>query len=291
MKLFTRIIRRLLLKWPGKGRIERIIVNMARLLDVDLLQIAYNNIGILNYENLGVSGEKLVITQILPGLLRSGKPVIFDVGANVGEFSLSLIEAFPGAEIWAFEPNPNTYSVLLRRLDGCGVRCVNLGLGSRTGKLTLHTYSHDAVSGHASLYRDVFKFYEGYGIKGADKLESFECDIGTIDAFVEQNGIRQVDFMKIDVEGHELEVLKGALESLRTDKISAIQFEFTDCNVTSRVYLKDFYDLLNGFGFYRLNTLGLIPLGQYATRNEIFQFQNILAIRNDLSANISEFLR
>ena len=50
-------------------------------------------------------------------------------------------------------------------------------------------------------------------------------------------------------------------------------------NVAARVFLRDFYDLLSDYRFFRLDTRRLIPLGPYQPRNEIFQFQNLLAVR------------
>src|SRR6185436_3522307 len=89
-----------------------------------------------------------------------------------------------------------------------------------------------------------------------------------------------VDFLKIDTEGNELKVLKGAQSLLQKNAIRAIQFEFNEMNVVSRVFLRDFYDILAGYTFYRLLPDGLLPLGRYSARNEIFAFQNIFAVND-----------
>jgi hypothetical protein len=91
--------------------------------------------------------------------------------------------------------------------------------------------------------------------------------------------------LKIDTEGSELEVLKGAEKMLCNKKIDIIQFEFNSLNVISRVFLKDFYDILKDFSLYRINTNCLIPLPKYDTENEIFKYQNFLAVRRDLNIN------
>ena len=113
----------------------------------------------------------------------------------------------------------------------------------------------------------------------------------TLDLLCDDLGIEGIDFLKIDVEGHELEVLKGGEGLITGRKIAAIQFEIADCNTSSRVFLQDFYRKLPGHRLFRLNTNDLIPLGCYSARNEIFQFQNILALRADLVEKITDLVR
>jgi hypothetical protein len=69
---------------------------------------------------------------------------------------------------------------------------------------------------------------------------------------------------------------------LKENKIKIIQFEFNEPNVANRVFLKDFYQLLPNFSFYRIKIGGLIPLGEYNSKNEIFRYQNILAINKNI---------
>ena len=62
------------------------------------------------------------------------------------------------------------------------------------------------------------------------------------------------------------------------NKIKCIQFEFNEMNVCARVFLKDYYELLPQYQFYRLVEKGLKSLGNYSPKNEIFRYQNILAV-------------
>ena len=79
----------------------------------------------------------------------------------------------------------------------------------------------------------------------------------------------------LDVEGLEYEVIKGAKKT----SPRMIQFEFNSMDVYFRIFLKDFYDLLPNYDFYRISPKELIPLGEYNTINEIFAYQNILCIK------------
>jgi hypothetical protein len=105
----------------------------------------------------------------------------------------------------------------------------------------------------------------------------------TVDRFCKEKGLAAIDLLKIDTEGCELQVLKGASEMLSGGRVKVIQFEFGECNVFSRVFLRDFYEVLPGFRMYRLDSNGLIPLPSYESTNEIFRFQNIIAISKNIA--------
>jgi hypothetical protein len=74
-------------------------------------------------------------------------------------------------------------------------------------------------------------------------------------------------------------------ELLQENRIDIIQFEFGEMNIASRVFFKDFYDLLSGqYHLYRLLPNGLLPLEPYnARRHEIFIYQNIIAINRRMN--------
>jgi FkbM family methyltransferase len=200
--------------------------------------------------------------------------VLFDVGANVGTYSKALYAQFPKARIAAFEPMPATFDTLRRTLAATTVKCYSTGLSDAEG--TAIIYDYDEMNGeHASLYAGVLE-----ELHHATKLKKTQVQLITLDAFCRTNGITGIDFLKIDAEGNELKVLQGARSMIQSNAIRAIQFEFNEMNVMSRVFLRDFYDVLKGFSFYRLLPDGLLPLGRYSSRNEIFVFQNILAIND-----------
>jgi hypothetical protein len=87
-----------------------------------------------------------------------------------------------------------------------------------------------------------------------------------------------IDFLKIDTEGHELAVLKGAKNLIAQQKIQLIQFEFNEMNVVSRTYMRDFVELLSNYQLHRVVPDGYFPLNNCVQDIEIFGFQNILAI-------------
>jgi len=103
-------------------------------------------------------------------------------------------------------------------------------------------------------------------------------DIRTIDSFCLEKNIDHISFLKLDTEGNELNILKGAKNMINSEKIDFIQFEFGGCNIDSKTYFQDFYYLLNPrYQIYRILENGLFPIKKYCETNEIFLTTNYLA--------------
>ena len=130
----------------------------------------------------------------------------FDVGANVGNFTAHLLEHFE--EVWAFEPNPSAAEILSGRFDG-RVKVKEAAVGDRNGTLELLTYLETI---HTSAKR-----YDDPEIDEADTrcdpLGSITVDLLTLDSLD-----ASPDFIKIDTEGYEGHVLRGAEQTLRAHK-------------------------------------------------------------------------
>ena len=105
------------------------------------------------------------------------------------------------------------------------------------------------------MHRDVIVDLHGRKDVTADEIE-----VVSLDEFCGARGIPRIDFLKLDTEGHEFAVLKGVALIPSEGRIRAIQFEFNEMNIVTRVFLKDFYALLEGFAFYRLEQDRLLPL-------------------------------
>jgi FkbM family methyltransferase len=231
--------------------------------------------GIGNAGTEEISGEKFLIEHVLPRLLDTKQPIIFDVGANVGHYSKALYSVFPKAQIVAFEPVPRTFEALRAALATTTAKCCSIGLSDAEDNAIIYDYDQVDRSEHASLFHGVLN-----DLHRAKTIKETNVPLITLDAYCCAAGVLAIDFLKIDTEGNELNVLKGSQTMIQTNAIRAIQFEFNEMNVVSRVFLKDFYDILQGYSFYRLLPHALLPLGRYSSRNEIFAFQNILALND-----------
>jgi len=232
-------------------------------------------IGVNNWESSYISGEKWVINSLLKqyGLKNGG--VFFDVGANVGNYAKELLAAYPVAKGYLFEPHPVTFEKLNNDCSLGSFKKFNIALGDTNDRLKFYDRS-DSVEGstHASIYREVIA-----GIHSQSPIE-IEVEVKTLDSFCSENNITKIDFLKIDTEGHELAVLKGARNLITNSNIKIIQFEFNEMNVISRTYMRDFLNELSSYQLNRLLPDGLFPLNKCILDTELFGFQNIVAIND-----------
>lgn len=223
--------------------------------------------------NYGVSGDihsngEMNLLQNLRARIKSPNPVLFDVGANVGEYANLLGDVFgPEARIYAFEPSTPTWEVLRTKLTHANIEAVNLGLSHAVADVKL--YRNQELSSLASVYPRQMQ---------EAKIEDFELvSLTTLDRFCAERGITTIDFLKIDVEGHEIKVLEGASDMLARRAIRFIQFEFGGTNIDSRVFLRDFLNLLSpNYRIYRVVTDGVYPVA-YTETLEIFSYSNFFA--------------
>ncbi|MES9963889.1 MAG: FkbM family methyltransferase [Candidatus Sedimenticola sp. 20ELBAFRAG] len=228
--------------------------------------VGARGLGLLNYRSETLSGEKWIIDNFL----RDGD-VVLDVGANDGGYSKACLDK--GCSVYAFEPHPANYKNLVC-IDG--LRAYRVAVGSGEGKLELYDYKEKDGSVHASLYREVIE-----DIHDSESV-SHVVDVIKIDEFCRVNDITKVDLLKIDVEGNEYAVLKGAMSMLESGSIRIIQFEFNEMNIKSRVFFDDFVKLLDGWNLYRMLPHGLLKLnGSSNFLCEQYAFQNIIALRKD----------
>ncbi len=243
---------------------------------VDLLPFAYEQRGILKYKD-GDSGEDFFVKCVLPNCLGDN-PVIIDVGANRGAFSSLVHSVFPKASIFAFEPNPCLREILQVHV-ATYASIYNVAVGPSAGTMILYNSVDTQNSEHGSGYKAVLTAMHGYA-------EVIETEVETIKLgdFIEEKCPKGVDFLKIDTEGNELGVLQGCIDQIEMKRIRIIQFEFNEMNVISRAFLRDFFEVLQDYDIYRLDTNSLIRVF-YTPRAEIFQFQNFVAVLSTDSAS------
>lgn len=237
-----------------------------------IFNLSLRGLGVLNFENDKLSGED----HFLCDFSKSARQLlVLDVGASVGNYSNRVRELSPDATIYAFEPHPKSFAQLQHEASKYGYTALNLACGRMTGRAKLYDYEGNREgSQHASLHKDVIEtIHESRAI-------AWDIQVTTLDHFMEEEGIRKVHLLKIDTEGNELNVLLGAKKSIEKGIIDVIHFEFNQMNVISRVFFKDFYDVLPRYTFYRMLPDGLVPLGTYSPLScEVFAYQNIVAIR------------
>ena len=227
------------------------------------------------------SGEKSILKKLKS--IKQDSYCLFDVGANKGDFTKLILDFFGNeiVKIHSFEPSKATFELLSNNIKSDKAILNNKGLGKEAG--TFPFYTDFPGSGTASLTKRKLDFL------GVDFDYSEDVLIDTLDDYCLANNIKDIDLLKIDVEGHELDVLEGSKEMLKKKIFKMVSFEFGGCNIDTRTFLKDFYYLFKEFGFllYRITPSGyFFPLGSYNEKLEMFRTTNYIGIRKDLAKKL-----
>lgn len=276
MKIKT-IIERFIIRCTTTILKKRIGQKQHQSLFENFYSISLQGMNIGGGSNTDSSGEKNALFYIKDKLKKLDQLVIFDVGANVGLYTILLNEVFgEDSNIFSFEPSKKTFDKLTKNTrDIKNTNLYNFGFGNLNTFSTL--YYNQEESGLASVYE---RRLDHFNIK-MDLKE--EIEIKTIDSFCEENNIVHINFLKLDIEGHELSALSGVKKMLNSHKIDFIQFEFGGCNIDSRTYFQDFYYLLSkDFYIYRIVKDGLHKIDNYKEMYEAFSTTNYLVERKEL---------
>jgi FkbM family methyltransferase len=186
---------------------------------------------------------------------------VFDVGANVGQFAFSCLQANPEAKLHCFEPEPRCYQELQRRITDSQVVFSSLALGETESEQTLY------VTGGTT---NSLKRPDG-------QFEEATISVSTLDQYLEANNISSVDLLKIDTEGYEMEVLRGATNAFRNSKIGAVLAEVGFSPTDPRhAVLETVRDFLTPYDFH---VLGIYEQSPEWTRKPRLRFGNLLMVR------------
>lgn len=195
--------------------------------------------------------------------------VVFDVGANIGNYSLAVQKAFNSVNIHAFEPTAITFQSLQKNLESLNVVSNMLALGASNKQVDLY-----ASKDNHALNSLVLREHSNH------VWERSEMVLQTsLDSYCSQNNIAQIYLLKIDTEGYEMEVLKGATEILAKGKIKHIQFEFGGSMIDSRLFFRDFWKILTPqYNLFFMQQDGIVRILEYHEKLENFQGNNFLAV-------------
>jgi len=207
--------------------------------------------------------------NLFKNLLKK-KELFLDIGANKGKYSDVLINYFPKAQIYIFEPQKYLFNILKKKYKKKeNIKVFNSAVSDKNRKELL--FSRNKSDTLSSLYKRKY-------LKSDLKLKGKKVSCIRLDKILGDNQI--VDFAKIDTEGNEMKILQGIGKLIRN--FYMIQIEFGGTWVDSRYFYRDLFNFFKNkkFSLYRMSPSKLIKIENYNENDEYFTFTNFLAINN-----------
>ena len=228
------------------------------------------------------NGEKNILKLIVYNC--DVDSVIMDVGANIGDWSVALINEGYHGRLVAVDPLSENLEKVRKKLTGLNYKNFDLcecALNNRIEKLKFFVNKDEALSGHDSIY-DMRKL--GYE---AD-IDCVDVQSTTLDELAIKKNIIKINFLKIDVEGNELNVLKGAANFLSKGDIDFIQIEFGHAARAARIYLHDIVQFVHKYDYeiFVIKPKGLMRLNFSPFIENRYSYINFLIVRKGLLSKV-----
>lgn len=158
------------------------------------------------------------ITALIP---KASPQIVFDVGAHHGESLFKIYNLLRGPIVHSFEPSPGSFGVLKQKFsDRPNLRLNNLALGDSTGAAAFHEYEGSPFNSALPVDRTASNVSRDVRL-----LQTVTVQMDTVDAYCAREGIERIDWLKIDSQGYDLHVLKGARQMLADRRIALVTLE------------------------------------------------------------------
>lgn len=256
--------------WAGRRRSMRRLAVLIRNQCNCVIRYAFND----GNEIRGNGEARLV------ALLARRSSIVLDVGANIGDWTAEVLASSPGCRIVLFDASSEAVERLVVRFAGLDrVQVVHKGVSDRPGRLTFH---EEPGAGKTS------SFVAAFSQPGA---ATREVDVTTIDEALEARSITHVDLLKVDVEGLDMHVLRGAERVLSRRGVDAIQFEYNAPWANTGATLGEAVSKLTQWGYAVLvvKSDGLYTF-DYKRWGEFFGYANFVAVAPSVMPDVSPLI-
>jgi FkbM family methyltransferase len=222
-----------------------------------------------NHWDFETNGEAKVVAAVA-AFRKDADLVVLDVGANQGDWTAAVLGARPDAAVYCFEIVPTTRAVLRDRFrPQANVHICEFGLSSTSREVEV--YRNGPMDVMATINRPA---------TGAAEAATVRCVVKAGDGAVAELALARIDLLKIDVEGHEVDVLRGFGKTLDSEPLrpAVIQFEYGWTFIPAQSTLQQVYQLLapKGYAIGRLYPDG-VRFKPYELGDDHFRMGNYIA--------------
>lgn len=233
--------------------------------------------------DLRTNGESSLQRWVLNLSLPGQEIHVIDVGANVGRWSVAMLGAAQESgrsddlRMHVFEPSAYTFECLAATLRGQKVKLARMAMSDGSGSSLLHVIA--PAAGTNSLHAP-------HGAPSGVRTE--EVITTTLSSYAEQAGLDELALVKVDTEGHDLVVLRGARQLFAEQRISVVQFEYNHRWIYARSYLRDAFELLEPLGYRvgKLTPAGVEFYPAWDAELETFVEGNYVACRQAIAEQL-----
>jgi FkbM family methyltransferase len=227
------------------------------------------------------NGECEVIRRFIPA-----SQIVFDVGANKGDWASEVLALNPNVDLHCFEPTQAAFGLLRGRFSNPARKNVHLnqcGLSSESGSRSAFLFGE--ADGGNSFYR---RHTPG---QARAQIGEERVNVWTLTDYCKTNSIAKIDLLKIDVEGHEIEVLRGGRSLFEQRAVGAVQFEYGGTFVQPRVLLRDCFEFFTEYQYalYKVFPKELRRVEFYDERLESFRYSNWVAVPSECRIDTRRF--
>jgi len=207
--------------------------------------------------------------------------IVLDVGANIGFYSLTLSNKIKSGKVYSFEAVDTTFDKLSKNISNSHkdsvIKALNLGAWNKEEEVTFSLPDQDNIGAFTA------------GSVDSDKTTTCVAKMITLDSFVEKESLEKVDFIKMDIEGAELNALKGAHKLLENFRPTILLEVCSETCERFNYKVQDLWELLKQYG-YKAYKIGYTPSDSFEIKNfdDIVQ-SNVILTTKDLAPLISKW--
>ena len=230
--------------------------------------------------DLGPEPKSTGELRFLRTFAKTNPTLCIDIGANLGKYSRLLLET-TAADVIAFEPFPQSFRKLIDLTNSYSERFTPepFGIGQDDTTLSLNYGLETTLASFSTEVNQI-------GYVGDVNVNSIKVPVVSLDSYIYKSAdpIRQIDLIKIDTEGFELEVLRGARRTISEIKPKFIQIEFNWHQLMREQSLRTLAELLPNYDVFQIlpHGTGLAKRDVNTPDANIYHFSNFVFIRSDV---------